>query len=201
MEPLRLAVLGLGFMGSTHVKALEKAPRAKLAAVFSKNEKRLSGDLTDVRGNLGGPGEKMDFSHIARYRELDLLLADPTIDAVDICLPTDLHEPVAVAALRAGKHVLVEKPLALDGAAAKRILAEAERSGRILMVAHVLRFLPQYAALRDAIRGNPGCVRMAEFRRRCATPEWGGWLVQPSKSGGGVFDLLIHDVDMCIHLF
>ena len=197
-----MAVLGLGFMGSTHLKALRSVPGAKLTAVFSNDEKQLSGDLTGVQGNIGGPGERLDFSGIGRYRDVDALLADRTIDAVDICLPTDFHEPVALAALRAGKHVLVEKPLALDGAAADRILAEAESSGRLLMTAHVLRFFPEYVALRESIRGGSlGRVRFAEFRRRCAAPNWGGWLNQPAKSGGGVFDLLIHDVDTCIHLF
>ncbi len=202
MTPVRIAVLGLGFMGSTHLKALRGMPGASLAAVFSNDEKQLSGDLTGVQGNIGGPGEMMDFSSIGRYRDVEALLADRGIDAVDICLPTDFHEPVVLAALRAGKHVLVEKPMALDGAAADRILEEAQRSGRLLMTAHVLRFVPEYAALREAIRsGRFGKARSAEFRRRCAAPDWGGWLNQPSKSGGGAFDLLIHDVDMCIHLF
>jgi predicted dehydrogenase len=111
-----------------------------------------------------------------------------------------MHEDVAVAALRAGKHVLVEKPMALDGASGKRMIAEAERSGRILMCAQVLRFFPEYIALRNALP-RLGVVRSAFFRRRCAAPAWGGWLKDPSKSGGGVFDLLIHDVDMCLHLF
>jgi UDP-N-acetylglucosamine 3-dehydrogenase len=195
-------VLGLGFMGSTHLKALRGLAGAKLAAVFSNDEKQLSGDLTAVQGNIGGPGEMMDFSNIGRYRDVDALLADRTIDAVDICLPTDFHEPVVLAALRAGKHVLVEKPMALDGAAADRILEEAQSSGHLLMTAHVLRFVPEYVALREAIRSSRlGKVRFAEFRRRCAAPDWGGWLNQPAKSGGGAFDLLIHDVDMCIHLF
>ena len=197
-----MAVLGLGFMGSTHLKALKGIPGAALAAVYSNDPKQLSGDLTAVQGNIGGPGEMMDFSQIGRYSDLDALLADPNVDAVDICLPTDFHEAVALAALRAGKHVMVEKPMALDGAAADRILAEAERSGRLLMTAHVLRFFPEYVALREAIRGGKhGVPRFAEFRRRCAAPTWGGWLNQPNKSGGGAFDLLIHDVDMCIHLF
>ncbi len=197
-----MAVLGLGFMGSTHLKALKGISGATLTAVYSNDPKQLSGDLTAVQGNIGGPGEMMDFSRIGRYSDMDTLLADPNVDAVDICLPTDFHESAALAALRAGKHVLVEKPMALEGAVADRIVAEAERSGRVLMTAHVLRFFPEYVALREAIRGGRhGKARFAEFRRRCAAPTWGGWLNQPNKSGGGAFDLLIHDVDMCIHLF
>src|ERR1019366_4585351 len=89
-QPVRIAILGLGFMGSTHGKALREIPGAELTAVFDQDEKRLVGDLTSVRGNLGGPGERMDFSGVARHRELRSVFADPKIDAVDICLPTDM---------------------------------------------------------------------------------------------------------------
>jgi predicted dehydrogenase len=199
---MRLAVLGLGFMGSTHVKALRGLPGVELAAIYSGDEKKLSGDLTAVQGNLGGPGERMDFSRLRKYSDLESVLADSKIDAVDICLPTYLHDSVAVEALRAGKHVLVEKPMALDPYGADRMINAARRYKRILMTAQVLRFFPEYAALRDAIAGGQlGRFRFASFRRRCAAPSWGGWLQDASKSGGGAFDLLIHDVDMCLHLF
>ncbi|SPF50652.1 Oxidoreductase domain protein [Candidatus Sulfopaludibacter sp. SbA4] len=201
-RPVRVAILGLGFMGSTHAKALREIPGAELAAVYSQDEKKLAGDLTAVRGNLGGPGEKLDFSAVTRHRDLDSVLADPHIDAFDICLPTDLHEPVAIEALRMGKHVLVEKPMGLDGFAVDHMLGAATRYKRVLMTAHVLRFSPPYIALRQAVqREELGPLRFAMFRRRCAAPGWGGWLLDPRKSGGGVFDLLIHDADMCLHLF
>src|SRR5438105_1550975 len=138
--PVRVAILGLGFMGSTHAKALRDIPGAELAAVYSQDEKKLSGDLTAVRGNLGGPGEKFDFSSVSQHRQLESLLADPSIDAVDICLPTDLHEPVAVEAMRVGKHVLVEKPMGLDGFDVDHMLRAASRYKKVLMTAHVLRF-------------------------------------------------------------
>src|SRR5580704_17978446 len=98
-------------MGSTHLKALGNVRGVELAAVYSQDEKKLAGDLTSVHGNLGGGGEKLDFSGVTLHRQLDDVLADPDVEAVDICLPTDLHEGVAVEALRAGKHVLVEKPM------------------------------------------------------------------------------------------
>ena len=199
---MKLAILGLGFMGSTHLRALRAIPGAELAAVFSKDEKKLSGDLTAVHGNLGAPGEIVDLSGVRKYREIEPLLADPRIDAVDICLPTCLHEEVALLALRAGKHVLVEKPMALDTWAVGRMVSHAARHGRILMAAHVLRFTPAYIALREALhQARLGAVRSAVFRRRCAAPPPGGWLRDPEQSGGGAFDLLIHDADMCLHLF
>ena len=187
-------------MGGVHLRALREVAGATLAAVFSNDERQLAGDLTATQGNLGRPGERFDFSAVKQYRDLAAVLGDSDIDAVDLCLPTFLHEDVAVEALRAGKHVLVEKPMALEGAGARRMIAAAERAGRILMGAQVLRFFPEYVALRNALPGL-GAVRGAFFRRRCAAPAWGGWLKDPEKSGGGVFDLLIHDIDMCLHLF
>src|SRR5579871_509119 len=132
---MRVAVLGLGFMGSTHIHALRSIPGAELAAVCSRDEKKLAGDLSSIQGNLGGPGERLDFSNVARYREIGPLLADPGIDAVDICLPTNQHSSVAIEALAAGKHVLVEKPMALDAASAQLMIAAAVRHKRVLMVA------------------------------------------------------------------
>ena len=88
---MRIAVVGLGFMGSTHLKALRNVSGATLAAVYSQDDKKLTGDLSSIQGNLGGPGEKFDFSPVTKYRDISLLLADPNIDAVDICLPTNLH--------------------------------------------------------------------------------------------------------------
>ncbi|SPE28627.1 Oxidoreductase domain protein [Candidatus Sulfopaludibacter sp. SbA3] len=194
--------MGLGFMGTTHVMALRGLSGVELAAVYSSDEKKLAGDLTSVHGNLGGGGEWLDFSGLRKYNDLEGVLADPKIDAVDLCLPTYLHESVAVEALRAGKHVLVEKPIALDPYGADRMLNAARRYKRVLMTAQVLRFFPEYIALSSAIaNGQLGRWRFAIFRRRCAAPGWGGWLQEPEKSGGGVFDLLIHDVDMCLHLF
>jgi predicted dehydrogenase len=199
---MRIAVVGLGFMGSTHLKALKNIPEAELAAVVSADPVKLAGDLTRIQGNLGGPGQKFDFTNVAKYTKLEELLADDGVDAVDICLPTHLHTETAIAALEAGKHVLVEKPMALDGDAASRMIAAVEKAGRILMTAQVLRFFPAYVALREQLQsGRLGQVRGAIFRRRCAAPFWSDTLKNKALSGGGVFDLLIHDVDFCIQVF
>ncbi|MBI4908098.1 MAG: Gfo/Idh/MocA family oxidoreductase [Acidobacteria bacterium] len=197
---MRIAVAGLGFMGMVHLKAIRNLTHHTLTAVVSDDISKLEGDLTGIAGNLGGPGEKMDFSGIGRYQDVADCLKDPNVDAVDLCLPTDLHEEMAIAALRAGKHVLVEKPMALDGAACDRMIAEAKTQGRTLMVAQVLRFFPAYVGLREALP-KLGAVRSALFRRRCAGPAWAKWIADKSKSGGGVFDLVIHDADQCVQLF
>ena len=200
---MRVAVAGLGFMGSTHIRALQSIPGAELVAVCSRDEKKLAGDLSAVQGNLGGPGERLDFSNVAQYRDIRQVLEDSEVDAVDLCLPTHMHASVATQALEAGKHVLVEKPMALDAASARQMIAAAVKHKRVLMVAQVLRFFPMYQALEKVLaRGKSiGEMRSAIFRRRCAAPAWSAWLADPEQSGGGVFDLLIHDVDMCLHLF
>jgi predicted dehydrogenase len=199
---MKIAVLGLGFMGSTHLKAYKNIPGVQLAAVAANDEKQLTGDLSGVQGNIGGPGGKVDFSAVHKYIDPFEAVRDPDVEAVDICLPTHQHADVALAALRAGKHVLVEKPMALDGETADRIVDEAERSGRVLMSAQVVRFMGEYRVAAEMLKsGRLGAPRSAMFRRRCAAPAWSLWLTDASLSGGGVFDLLIHDIDFCVHLF
>jgi len=199
---MKIAVAGLGFMGSTHLSAIKNVPGLTLAAVVSEDPLKRSGDLSKISGNLDRQGERLDFSQVRQYERLEQALADSDIDAVDLCLPTYLHESAAIDALRAGKHVLVEKPMALDGDACDRMMNAAESAGRVLMCAQVLRFWADYQPLIQMRKaGKSGSVRSALFRRRCASPQWGKWLQDPAKGGGGVFDLLIHDVDMCVMLF
>ncbi len=199
---MRLGVLGLGFMGATHIRALNGIDGVTLAAISSSDQKKLSGDLSSVGGNLGEGFATLDFSNVDKHTRWQDILTDPTIDAVDVCLPTHLHAEATEAALLAGKHVLCEKPLALDFETADRLVKLAEKQGRILMAAQVLRFFPMYRQMADLVRsGSLGPVRAATFRRRCAAPPWAAWMKDKSISGGGVFDLLIHDVDMALYLF
>lgn len=201
-EQLRVALVGLGFMGAKHMAAFEQLESAKVVAVYSRDPKKLGGDLSGIQGNLGGPGGTYDFSRMRKYTEIDAVLADDEVDALDICLPTNLHADVAEWGLEAGMDVLVEKPMALDLESAQRMIAAAKANKRVLMTAQVLRFFPEYQALfavTDA--AERASFRAASFRRRCAAPEWSGWLGDPAQSGGGVFDLLIHDVDACLRAF
>lgn len=199
---MNIGVIGLGFMGSMHLRGYSRIPQARIAGVCDPKAHRLAGDLSDIQGNIGGPGERCDFSKARTTTDPYELAADPGIDAVDICLPTHLHLPVALAAFRAGKHVMVEKPMALAGEECDQMIAAARAARRILMVAQVVRFWPDYAAARELFcSGSLGALRSAILHRKCAAPVWGKWLKDPAKSGGGVFDLLIHDVDYCHQLF
>jgi predicted dehydrogenase len=199
---MKVAVAGLGFMGLTHLKAWRNTPGVEIAAVSSDDPKALSGDLSGIQGNLDVGGETFDFSAISKYSDAFECVRKADADAVDLCLPTKLHAPVALAALEAGKHVLVEKPMGLDGADCDRMIAAAEKAGRILMAAHVLRFSPVYQPLLEgAASGRFGQIHNALFRRRCSAPAWSLWMGDRAQSGGGVFDLLIHDFDIALAAF
>ena len=199
---MKVGVVGLGFMGSTHLQAYQGIPGAEITAVASGDERKLAGDLSAIQGNLDRSGESMDFGAAARYKKPEEMLADPNVEAVDLCVPSDLHAPLAQAALHAGKHVLVEKPMALSGQECDAMVADSKRCNKVLMVAQVIRFWPDYIAARNLIQsGELGPVKSAFLRRKCAAPAWGKWMHDRSRSGGGVFDLLIHDFDFCLYAF
>jgi predicted dehydrogenase len=129
--------------------------------------------------------------------DLATALATPGVDAVDVCLPTPLHRPVAEQALAAGMHVLVEKPVALTLEDADAIGTAAQAAGRVLMVGHVLRFIPEVAELRRmAERGELGRPLAASAIRLSAPPDWNDWMHDAELSGGVLVDLAIHDFDV-----
>jgi predicted dehydrogenase len=142
-------------------------------------------------------------SRVKKYQQLDELLTDPAIDLVDICLPPDLHAVAVLTALQAGKHVLCEKPLALTAADCKRMVAAAEKAQRMLMVAHVLPFFPEYAEARKAIdSGKYGKLLGGSFKRVISHPTWlGEDFYDPRKKGGPLVDLHVHDAHLIRMLF
>src|SRR3954467_7330541 len=113
MTMVRVGIAGIGVMGVTHFKAYQQVEEARVAAIFTRDRKKLEGDWTNVRGNFGGAGGVQDLTGIKKYDDLDALLADGEIDLLDLCLPSHLHPEITTRALERGKHVLVEKPIAL----------------------------------------------------------------------------------------
>lgn len=199
---VRVGIAGLGFMGATHLSAYEQLHGVEIAAVSSPNPQARSGDLSAVGGNLDRPHGRHDLSASRKYGEWRDLIGDPELDAVDICLPTDLHAPAAIAALEGGKHVICEKPMALSVGDCERMLDAAERHGRVLMIGQILRFWPEYLHLHDFVKSaRYGQIRTATFTRRCGLPDWSRWLPDESRSGGAIVDLLIHDIDQALLLF
>jgi predicted dehydrogenase len=191
---LRVGIAGIGFIGMIHFLAYRKTPGAKVRALCEQDEKRLAGDWRDIKGNFGPAGTQMDLSGIATYRDLGEMIADPNLDVIDVCLPPGLHADVTVAALKAGKHVFCEKPIALTDADARRMVAEARAADRQLLVGHVLPFMPEYAFAYRTIRdGKYGKLLGGNFKRIIADPLWLPNYYQADKIGGPLLDLHIHD--------
>jgi len=191
---LRIGLVGIGFMGWIHYLGMKGVEGAKLSAVCSRDKKKLAGDWTSIRGNFGPPGEHVDLTGVHRHESLESLLADPEIDLVDICNPTHLHPETAIAALSAGKHVLVEKAMALTPADADAMLEAARRANRFLMVAHVLPFFPEFAYAAEVTRdGRFGKLLGGHFKRVISRPDWSADIGDSAKTGGPAIDLHIHD--------
>jgi len=198
---VRIGIAGMGFMGVTHFRAIEKIRGAKVVAICTRDQKKLQGDWRKVQGNFGGSGGVQDVSKLGRYEELDELLADPQVDLIDLCLPTSMHVEWSVKALEAGKHLLLEKPIALDLKGADRILAAARVKRRLFMVAHVLRYFPEFRLVKELVgKGTYGPVLAAHFKRIIARPAW--WdPMDLDRTGGPAIDLHIHDADFVQYLF
>ena len=191
---VRIGIVGVGFMGMIHHLAARKLQGARVEAICSRDEKKLAGDWRSIQGNFGPRGEMMDLAGIKKYRGLDDLLADPNIDLIDICNPTHLHPETAIKALQAGKHVLVEKAIALDTKDADAMLDAAKKAKRLLMVAHVLPFFPEFAFAAQAIRGGQfGKLLGGHFKRIISKPDWSADIGDAAKTGGPAIDLHIHD--------
>lgn len=191
---LRIGIVGIGFMGYTHFEAARALKGAKVTAIATRDKKRLAGDWTTIQGNFGPRGGHVDLSRIKRYSDYHELVADPEIDLVDICLPTDLHEKAALASIAAGKPTIVEKPIALDLKAADRVVAAARKAGVPLFVAHVLPFFPEFRFARECVQGSKyGRLLAAHFRRVISPPKWSRHIENFRKLGGWGIDLHIHD--------
>jgi predicted dehydrogenase len=199
---ISIGIVGLGFMGMTHYRGMKKVRGGKVGAICTRDKKKRQGDWRGIGGNFGGPGNQEDLSGIRTYADLNKLLADPGIDLVDICLPTHQHCDVAIQAMRAGKHVLVEKPIALSSNDADKMLRVSQETGKFLMVAHVLPFFPEFSYLQEVIEGGQyGGVRAAHFKRIISSPNWSAGLANMARSGGPGVDLHIHDTHFILLLF
>ncbi len=153
MDRVKMGVIGLGWFGVKHCEALAAIPQVELAAVCTRTESRL-GEVAD------------SFGVAATYTDYNQLLADPEIDAVSIVTMWDQHTEPALAALAAGKHVFLEKPMASTAADCQAIVDAAADSDRAFMVGHICRFNPRYAAAKQEIdEGKIGRILSMYARR------------------------------------
>jgi predicted dehydrogenase len=180
---ITVAILGGGFMGASHAanyKAL--GDRVRVKTVASRASERAAAVAKSVGAEL--------------TQDLDAAIADPEVDIVDICLPTPLHRELTVTALAAGKHVFLEKPIALTLEDADAIIAAAAGSDRFFMVGLVLRFWPEYAELRRRVAAGELGRPLAVSTFRLSPPvDWNEWMADSAQSGGVPVDLLVHDFD------
>ncbi|PYI56283.1 Gfo/Idh/MocA family protein [Paenibacillus flagellatus] len=188
----RLGIIGAGNIGAVHAAEFGKlADRCDIAAI------------TDVSKPLAEARAKQ-FGIPAVEESAEALLARSDIDAVVIGVPNKFHADFAVAALEAGKHVLLEKPMGLNAEHAKRIVRAQQATGNVLMVSHQMRWeslpLQVKAQIDNGSLGRIYSAKTGWFRRK-GIPGWGTWFTRMDMSGGGpLIDIGVHMLDLALHL-
>jgi predicted dehydrogenase len=178
---MKVGIVGVGFMGSTH------------AAAWAETEAQIAGFIAETTGEAHSLGDQYG---VKVFPDLAAMLDQ--VDVVDLCTPTHLHYEMVLQAAAAGKHIICEKPLARSVEQAKEMLQACRSAGVRLLVAHVVRFFPEYALAKAAVEGGkigrPGVIRLSRGSYRPKKP-MGNWFLDENKSGGILMDLMIHDFD------
>lgn len=200
----KIAVIGFGFMGMTHAFNVLKNRNMQLVAIVDTNMELIEQNLNSGTGNFAtGNIDAADIEGINKYSTLDDCLCHEDPDAVIICVHTNLHYEMTKTALLHDKHVLVEKPFCLDIGQAEELISISEQKKKILMVGHVVRFMPPYIKLKQMIDSKEyGELEFLSMSRFSGLPGWGQWLdkIVSEASGGALFDLVIHDIDFASYV-
>lgn len=190
MDRVRVGVVGLG-MGRNHITGFKSHPHADVIAICDTDEQRLR-ELGDQHGIPG------------RYTSFDEMLHRERLDIVSVTTPNVFHMPQTVAALKAGCHVLCEKPMAMNAHEARIMLNTARAVGKRLMINFSYRFTEQSWALKQQVdAGLLGDIYFARtvWHRRRGMPGFGGWFGQKAMAGGGpLIDLGVHRLDLALWL-
>ncbi|MCA1808710.1 MAG: Gfo/Idh/MocA family oxidoreductase, partial [Lentisphaerae bacterium] len=188
---INVGIIGAGQIAKDHCRNIAGHPEARLAAVADISRERRE----QLRDEFG-----MDRA----YASWQDLLADRELDAVAIALPNSLHAPVTIAALEAGKHVLLDKPFTLNYREASKVVAVARRRRKLLMLGMNRRYVKEAQELRALVeRGELGDIYHARvcWMRRCGSPRFGTWFVNKKLAGGGcMLDIGVHMLDLAMHL-
>lgn len=183
--PLGIGIVGVGGIALSHMAALRASTDAKLIGVT---------DLATERAAEAARAE-----NCIAYDDIDAMLADDAIEAVIICTPNMTHEPLGHRVLSAGKHLLVEKPMALTVEGAQSLADEAERRGLAVAVGHTHRFSDQGLEIKQAIEsgviGEPRFVRIV-MNGGWIWPGWQTWTLDPALSGGHSLHNGVHLTDL-----
>lgn len=181
---LKVGVFGFGGIGQVHAVAYAASPRTELHSIATRNQRALQ-------------GAALFFGISNFYEDYEEALKDPDLQAISICVPTFVHKDYIIAAAKAGKHILCEKPLLLHPDEWKEIDDVLNENPVKLMVAMICRFQPHYAAAKKTIaKGEIGPIVSIHAQRRGRSPPTANWFWEVEKSGGIVVDLAIHDIDL-----
>lgn len=187
---IRVAILGCGTMGRTHTQGYKNIEEVRVVAVC------------DIREEMGIPiAKELEAEY---YNRADELFSQASFDVLDICLPTYLHKEYALLAMRQGKHVFCEKPIALSVEDAQEMIDCSHACNVYFSVGHVVRFFPPYTKATSMVAsGDIGIPRLIRTTRNQAFPPWSweNWYQNSEKSGGPEVDLMIHDFDWVLHYF
>ena len=183
-----IAIIGSGSICRTYCEALKTSAAVRVTAIAGRDTEK-------------GRAMAAEYS-VPYYVDQDEMYEKEQLDAVLICTPTFTHEEMVRRAIEHGVHVMCEKPFVLDASLAQELFDLAESHGVRMMVMHVVRFWPEYVKVKEMIKaGELGAIKNVYLSRLSSHPTWATWHRDPKKSGGGLYDLHIHDVDFLYHAF
>ncbi|HEX2926812.1 MAG TPA: Gfo/Idh/MocA family oxidoreductase, partial [Ruminiclostridium sp.] len=189
MKKVKIGIIGAGNISEVHIAGYKALDNVELYAVCDINEERARNSA-----------EKNGFKHV--FTDYNEMLKMPELDAVSVCTWNSVHAPATIAALKAGKHVICEKPMALNSKEAMEMEKTAKENGKILMIGFVRRFGNDAKVLKDFIEGGmmgEMYFAKASYLRRAGCP--GGWFSDKKRSGGGpLIDLGVHVIDLVRYL-
>ena len=186
---MKVGLIGCGGMGFVHFNCYKKMTDVEIA-------------VADVRVDMAK--EKIKDDSIPVYASYEEMIERENLDFVDICTPSYMHADMTVYALEHGKHVLCEKPMSISSSEAQRMIDASERTGNLLMTAHVVRFMAPYVYLKSVIdSGELGKPVHVIMHRLSEAPKWSweNWMLDTEKSGGVTLDLSVHDIDFMQYVF
>ncbi|QAY68130.1 Gfo/Idh/MocA family protein [Paenibacillus protaetiae] len=189
-QPIRIGVIGAGAIGNVHIQTFKKVEGAEIVAITDAYL-----PLAEQRAQEHG---------IAVAANPQQLFEDPSIDAVIVCVPNQYHAELAIEALRSGKHVILEKPMAINSEAALKIVEEQRKAGKIVMIPHQMRWGGLARAVKQRIdNGDLGRIYNAKtsYMRKKGIPGWGSWFTRKDQAGGGpLIDIGVHMLDLTLYL-
>lgn len=185
---LHVAVVGSGFMGKQHAQVYRQLPATKLVAIINPNMEAAA-KLAQEMGCTPFP-------------DLAAACGQNPIDLVDVCVPTHLHEQYVIEAAQHKCHVLCEKPVTFTLESFDRMMAACQQNKVRFMAAQVARWWPEFMTIAEYLRQEKlGKIHLIYAKRLCQLPPWTVWHRDPKKSGGGLYDLNIHDIDFLVSVY